>query len=97
MKQAPDIPLREKNLQCDNNQAYGTAQAKPLSHYENISQQRQAKDSNAPESHYENTSQQHQAKDSNAPESHYENTSQQHQVNDANAPEPEYMVIPQHQ
>ena len=57
LKQARDIPLREKHLQCDNNQAYGTTQAKPLTQYENTSQQRQAKDSNAPESHYENTSQ----------------------------------------
>ena len=71
MKQAPDIPLRQKNLQCDNNQAYGTAQAKPSPHYENTSQQCHAKDCNAPESHYENTSQQHQVNDANAPEPEY--------------------------
>ena len=71
MNQAPDIPLHEKNLQCDNNQAYGSTQAKPLTHYENTSQQHQAKDSNAPESHYENTSQQHQVNEANAPEPEY--------------------------
>ena len=71
MKQALDIPLREKNLQCDNNQAYGTTQVKPSPHYENTSQQCQDKDCDAPESHYENTSQQYQANNANAPEPEY--------------------------
>ena len=71
LKQALDIPLREKNLSCDNNQAYGTTQAKTSTHYKNTSQQCQDRDSNALESHYEKMSQQHLAKDANAPEPEY--------------------------
>ena len=59
-KQALDIPLRERNIQYEYNQAYEITQSSPSPHYKNMSLQHQAKDSIAPEPEYIIVMPQHQ-------------------------------------